>query len=137
MDREENIETGLPSERPWIVLKTTYDVETWIDHQNRALQSLLQNGRNTGQCIRFRLGEGGELFLHTSAEGELLLDVTPEAEWVTPVIAAATGAAMPAAGVQIWSFPVESLTQLILGLSNLIAATCLVPQHDFRRRKQN
>jgi hypothetical protein len=133
MDYEENNEPAMLSERPWIVLRTTYDIEAWIDHQNRALQRGLQNGRNTGQCIRFRLNEGGDIFLHTTSEGEVLLDVMPDAEWVTPAIVAAADA--EPAGAQIWVLPADRLTQLILGLSNLIAATELVPAHDFRRKK--
>lgn len=133
MNDEENIEMAASSERPWIVLKTTYDVEAWIDHQNRALQKYLQDGKNTGQCIRFALKEGGDLFLHTTAEGEVLLEVTPDAEWVAPAIAAAVG--VEPAAAQIWVLPADCLTQLILGLSGLIAATELVLTHDFRRKK--
>jgi len=76
--------------RPWIVLKTTYDVEAWIDHQNRNIQYLIKGNKNSGWGICFELTEGGEIYLHTTSEGDVLLDVTPEAEWVAPLITAAT-----------------------------------------------
>ncbi len=63
-----------PIERPWIVLKTTYDVEAWIDHQNRAIQQLINSNKASGWGICFGLSEGGEIFLHTTSEGDVLLD---------------------------------------------------------------
>jgi hypothetical protein len=45
----------------------------------------------------------------------------------------ATGTAPP--GGQIWPLPAYLLTQLILGLSMLIASTTIVPRHDFRVRR--
>jgi hypothetical protein len=120
-------------ERPWIVLKTTYDVEAWIDHQNRNIQYLIKDGKANGWGICFSLSEGGDIFLHTTSEGEVLLDVTPEAEWVTPLIA--TVAQVEASHTQIWQLPGDRLTQLVLGLSSLIAKTRLVVDHDFRRKK--
>lgn len=120
-------------ERPWIVLKTTYDVEAWIDHQNRNIQQLVKSGKANGWGICFRLNEGGEIFLHTTSEGDVLLDVTPEAEWVTPLIAAVTQVDVP--GTQIWALPADRLTQFVFGLSSLIATTRLVVDHDFNRKK--
>jgi len=122
-----------PGERPWIVLKTTYDVEAWIDHYNRELQRTVEKNNAGGYGICFRLEHGGEIFLHTMPEGDILLDVTPEAEWIAPVISAATG--VPAPGKQIWALPGHTLTQLVLGLSSLIAATRIVLQHDFKIKK--
>lgn len=125
-----------PVERPWIVLKSTYDVEMWIDHQNRQIQQRIGNvmsSRVNGYGLCFRLTAGGEIFMHTTAEGIVLLDVTPEAEWIVPLIVAATQAAAPSG--QIWTLPVESLTQLVVGLSGLIATTRIVTDHDFRIRK--
>ena len=122
-----------PSVRPWIILKTTYDVETWIDHQNRSIQQLFKSGKASGWGICFGLNEGGEIFLHTTSEGDVLLDVTPEAEWVTPLIAAVTQLEAPA--TQIWAMPGDRLTQLVFGLSSLIATTRLVTEHNFNLKK--
>lgn len=126
-------------ERPWIDLKTTYDVEAWIDSYNRDLQQVIGNAGNianqrlNGQGICFHLAYGGDIYLHTTSEGDVLLDVTPEAEWAAPVIAAATGTEAP--GIQIWALPGHTLTQLVLGLSSLIASTRIVRKHDFRMKK--
>ncbi len=121
------------AERPWIDLKTTYDVEAWIDNYNRELQRAIDKANTTGQGICFRLEHGGEIFLHTTADGDILLDVTPEAEWVAPVITAATN--MPAPQGQVWALPGTTLTQFVLGLSSLIDSTRIVLQHDFKTRK--
>jgi hypothetical protein len=131
---KDNVNMDNDLERPWIVLTTTYDVEAWIDNYNRDLQRLIEN-RNTasGYGICFRLTEGGEVYLHTTPEGEILLDVTQEAQWMTPVIVAATGAAIPVS--QIWTLPGDTLTQLILGMSTLIGFTRLVTAHDFKIKK--
>ncbi|HJV73548.1 MAG TPA: hypothetical protein VJ654_04955 [Noviherbaspirillum sp.] len=121
------------NERPWIVLNATYDVEAWIDNYNRELQRLTEGKNLSGSGICFCLAYGGEIFLHTTPDGDILLDVTPEAEWVVPVIAAATHAT--AAKSQIWRLPGHLLTQLVLGLSSLIGSTKIVLQHDFRIKK--
>ncbi len=121
------------AERPWIVLKTTYDVETWIDHQNRHIQQHIGNGRTHGCGICFCLEAGGEIFMHTTSEGDVLLDLTPEAEWIAPLILAVTQADAPSG--KIWMLPGERLTQLVLGLSSLIATTRIVTDHDFHIRK--
>lgn len=128
----DNEHAETPVERPWIVLNTTYDVEAWIDSYNRDLQRFVGNRNTAGQGICFCLAAGGEIFLHTTSEGDVLLDVTPEAEWVAPLIAAATQAEPPRS--QIWTLPGHVLTQLVLGLSSLIASTRIVPGHDFRGR---
>lgn len=122
-----------PSERRWIDLKTTYDAEAWIDNHNRDLQRLAAKTNATGYGICFCLGQGGEIFMHTTSEGEVLLDVTPEAEWVTPVITAATQVRQPHS--QIWQLPGDTLTQLVLGLSSLITSARTVLSHDFKTRK--
>lgn len=120
-------------ERPWIVLTSTYDVEAWIDRYNWDLREAVGKLNTTGQGICFRLEHGGEIYLHTDTEGNILLDVTPEAEWVAPLISAATG--IPAAATRIWTLPGDVLTQLVLGLSPLIATTRIVIRHDYRIRK--
>lgn len=122
-----------PSERPWIVLQTTYDVEAWIDSYNRDLQRAAGKSNQTGYGICFYLVHGGELFMHTTSEGDILLDVTPDAEWVAPVITAATRVEPPSS--RIWQLPSDKLTQLVLGLSTLIASTRIVLDHDFKIRK--
>lgn len=122
------------AERPWIVLKTTYDVEAWIDNYNRDMQRHFADRKNvSGYGICFTLAEGGEIFLHTTPDGDVLLDVTPDAEWVAPLITAATRVAPPTS--QIWALPGHTLTQLILGMSGLIASTRIVVNHDFKIRK--
>jgi hypothetical protein len=122
------------SERPWIVLSTTYDVETWIDHYNRDLAQAMQKKNDSGHGICFRLAAGGDIFMHTTSEGDILLDVTPEAQWVTPAIVAATQ--MPDPQAPLWMLPAHVLTQLVLGLSSLIGSTVIVHEHDFRIRKK-
>lgn len=122
-----------PIERPWIVLTTTYDVEAWIDNHNRDLQRHATKLNAAGYGIRFCLAHGGEIFMHTTSEGDVLLDVTPEAEWIAPLITAATQVAAPHG--QIWALPGHTLTQLVLGLSSLIASTRVVLSHDYRMKK--
>jgi hypothetical protein len=127
-------------ERPWIVLATTYDIEAWIDQFNRDLQRLfpttnhysMPNSRGYGIC--FRLTHGGEIYMHTTPDGEVLLDVTEDASWITPVIAAATNIAEPASS--IWQLPSDAMTQLIYGLNTLIAATRIVLEHDYKFKKR-
>lgn len=68
-----------------------------------------------------------------SAEGAVMLDVTPEAEWVIPVIIAATG--MEAPHSQIWMLPDDKLTELVLGLSSLVASTKMVANHRYKAKK--
>lgn len=123
-----------PGKRPWIALNTSYDVEAWIDNYNRDLQRWVEGRKNVnGYGICFHLGAGGEVFMHTTPDGDIVLDVTPEAAWAAPVITAATGIAAPPA--QIWALPGQVLTQLVLGLSCLVGATQIVLQHDFRIKK--
>jgi hypothetical protein len=132
-----------PITRPWIHLDSSGDVEGWIESYNRDLrrtlnpndsQSQAQSfGVSQGQGICFVLAAGGEIYLHTTGDGDVLLDVTPEAGWATPAIVAATG--MPAPPSQIWSLPAHALTQLVMGLSMLIESTRIVTRHDFRKRR--
>jgi len=130
----DNLDSNGPQpDYPWIVLSTTYDVEMWIDNYNRELQRSISGKNPVGYGICFCLLHGGEIYLHTTSEGEIVLDVTPDAEWVTPVITATTRVQPPRG--QIWALPGEVLTQLILGLTTLIASTRLVMEHDFKIRK--
>src|SRR3990167_3418981 len=119
-------------ERPWIHLTDTHDVEAWIDHYNRDLKRLLKDARAEGCGVCFCLGHGGAGFMHTN-EGGVLLDVTPAAEWVAPLITAATGIASPQG--RIWALPDDRLTQLVLGLSSLIESTRMVVGHSYKVKK--
>ena len=122
-----------PRERPWISLNTTYDVEAWIDQYNREMQATVGNPDAGGVGLCFRLEAGGEIYLQTNGDGDIVLDVTPEAEWVGPLISAATGVADPAR--RFWAVPGDRLTELVFGLNSLIAASRIVVGHSFRFRK--
>lgn len=121
--------------RPWIALETPQDVEMWIEEHN---QSMLEHigPQETGVGVCFTLAEGGNIFLQTSGDA-IILDVEPDAQWVAPLIMAATQSAQPAA--QLWILPDDKLIQLIVGLSSLVASTTLVSGHNFggRSRKQH
>lgn len=119
--------------RPWIDLKTSHDVEAWIDAYNRTLRQYALKTNAAGAGICFCLRAGGEIFMHTDSEGNVLLDVMPEAEWATPVITAATQ--VRGSGSQIWALPGDTLTQLVLGLSSLIATSRIVLSHPFKAAK--
>lgn len=124
----------IPAPRPWIVLQNVHEVETWIDTYNSELQAVVWRNKqpavNAGQGICFALELGGEIYLHTTAEGQILLDVSEEASWVAPVVSAATGVAAPAGSY--WVLPYDTLTQLILGLSGMIASSQFVLKHEYR-----
>jgi hypothetical protein len=119
--------------RPWIVLGSTYDVEAWIDNYNRDLQQTVKKDNAKGSGICFLLELGGEIYLHTTSEGDILLDVSEDAAWVGPLISAATTVAAPPGPV--WALPGDTLTQLILGLSGLISATRMVISHTYKMPK--
>ncbi len=122
------------AERPWIHLTNTHDVEAWIDNYNWDLQRHVKPSAAAGAGICFHLAHGGDIFMHTTSEGEVILDVTPEAEWVAPVITAATGVENP--GAQLWTLPGDVLTQLVFGLSGLIASSSVVINHQFNTKKK-
>ncbi|MFX7764186.1 hypothetical protein ABTK05_21235, partial [Acinetobacter baumannii] len=82
-----------------------------------------------GQGICFTLELGGDIHLHTTPEGQILLDVSEEASWAAPVISAAANVPAPAGSV--WVLPPDTLTQLILGLSGLIATSQFVLRHEY------
>ena len=71
--------------------------------------------------------------MHTTQDGVVLLDITDEAAWIAPVITAATGVAAPQSS--IWQLPSDTLTQLLFGLSSLIASARMVLQHDYKIKK--
>lgn len=124
---------AITPEYPWVSLETIQDVEAWMDLNDRELQQLIGNKPTLGHGICFSLLHGGEIYLHTNSDGDLLLDVTPEAEWVAPVISATTQVAAPRG--QIWILPQHVFLQLILGLNTLVASSRLVLRHEFRLRK--
>jgi hypothetical protein len=117
---------------PWIALETPQDVELWIDEHNRSLQEHI-GAQETGYGVCFALAEGGNIFMQTSGDS-VMLDVEPDAQWVAPLIIAATGATEPAG--QLWVLPEDRLVQLILGLSCLVASTTLVSGHRFGARNR-
>ncbi|MDC8756471.1 hypothetical protein [Janthinobacterium fluminis] len=113
---------------PWQHLETVYDVELWIEEHNRSLQEHIRP-TESGYGVCFTLAEGGEIFMQTSADGAVILDVTADADWVAPLICAATQC--PAPGTSLWILPDDKLIQLIAGLSSLVASTTLVVGHHF------
>lgn len=119
--------------RPWEHLETPYDVEVWIEEHNRSMQDNIR-ATETGVGICFTLAEGGDIYMQTSADGAVVLDVTPDAAWVSPLISAATGCATPDSS--LWVLPDDKLIQLIVGLSSLVASTLLVVGHDFGLRRR-
>lgn len=119
-------------EQPWLVLESITEIEAWIDNYNRDLQEILSKANAGGYGVRFALEHGGHIYLHTNEEA-IWLDVTSEAEWVAPVITAATGVEAPRS--QIWALPPDKLTELILGLNTLIVSTRLVTHHAYRTKK--
>lgn len=129
---------GFPDthERSWKLLESVDDAEIWIANINLELNFFLDQDKNAsmpiGQGICFTLEQGGEIYLHTNSEGMILLDVTKEASWITPIVEAC-GASQSSNG-QIWMLPENTLTQLILGLNTLIAKSAIVLQHDFGLR---
>lgn len=126
-------DTNALPEHSWVSLETPQDVEGWMDLHDRELQKLLEGQTGHGQGACFTLTHGGEVYLHTNGDGDVLLDVTPEADWIAPVIGAATGSTPPRG--QIWCLPQYVLIELILGLNSLIASSRLVLRHEYRISK--
>lgn len=118
---------------PWTSLQTVEDVDAWMDRYNRELQQATEARRLGTHGICFELEQGGEIYLHTTQEGDALLDVTPEAEWISPVITAATR--IEASASRLWILPGHVLTQLIFGLNPLIGSSRIVLDHPFKLTK--
>lgn len=134
-DQTTGAETKAPRFRPvpWTALETAADVELWIEEHNRSMQDNI--GRHeTGYGVCFTLAEGGEIYLQTSPDGAVILDVTPEAAWVAPLIMAAAQVEAPPGA--LWVLPDDKLIQLMIGLSSLIASSMLVVGHPFGRRRR-
>ena len=130
MDRTRTDSLPEPTDRPWQELPTIADVELWIVEHDQELQRYVNPNLSSGHGICLTLAAGGEIFLHTNGEGDIVLDVTPEADWVAPLITAATR--VPPPGRQIWLLPGDVLVQLMLGLNSLIASSRIVLRHNFR-----
>lgn len=120
---------------PWIDLHSAQDVEAWIDDHNRCLNELI-GPQETGVGVCFTLTEGGNIYIQTTGDA-VLLDVDADAQWIAPLIVAATHT--PAPPSQLWVLPDDKLIQLIVGMSSLVASTTLVSGHNFggRSRKVN
>lgn len=116
--------------RPWNELLTPQDVELWIDEHNQSMVEHI-GPHETGVGIVFTLAAGGNMYLQTSADA-VIVDLEPDAQWIAPLIMAATGAAEPSG--QLWILPDDRLVQLILGLSSLVESTTLVAGHNFTGR---
>ncbi len=119
---------------PWSGLETPADVELWIAEHHLSLQEHIAKNE-TGYGVCFTLAEGGEIYMQTTQDGALVLDVTPDAQWVAPLIMAAArvGEAPPG---RLWVLPDDKLVQLMIGLSGLIASSILVVGHDFGLRRR-
>ena len=113
--------------RPWVELLTPLDVEAWIEEHNACMQEMI-GPRESGAGIRFTLAAGGCLTMQTQQDA-VVLDVEPEAEWITPLIEAAAQVEAPRG--RIWVLPADKLVQLVLGLSTLVESTVLVTGHPF------
>ncbi|MFZ6754998.1 hypothetical protein ACO0KY_16630 [Undibacterium sp. Dicai25W] len=120
-------------EHAWVSLENVNDVEAWLDLHDRELQQITGKNPQAGYGVCFHLLHGGEIYLHTNSDGDILLDVTPDAAWAEPVLTAVTRVALPRG--QIWLVPGQVLVQLILGLNSLIAGSRLVLQHAYRIQK--
>jgi hypothetical protein len=120
-------------EHPWIVLETSAEVEGWMELNNQELQKLIGNKVSEGYGICLRLLHGGEIYIHTNSDGDILLDVTEEAAWVAPVITACTQVSAPRG--QIWLLPQHVLIGLLMGLNTLISSSRLVIKHAYRIQK--
>jgi hypothetical protein len=115
---------------PWTALESPADVELWIEEHNLALKEHIAP-HETGYGVCFNLAAGGEIYLQTSQDGAVILDVSAEADWVSPLIAAVAQAEPPQGA--LWILPDDKLVQLIIGLSSLIASSILVAGHNFGR----
>jgi hypothetical protein len=134
-DPEDATSAAAPKPRfrpvPWTGLETPQDAELWIEEHNRSLQEHI-GPQETGYGVCFTLAEGGNIYLQSTGDA-IVLDVEPDAEWIAPLIMAATGAEAPRA--QVWVLPEDKLVQLIIGLSSLVASTTLVSGHKFGKGK--
>jgi hypothetical protein len=129
-----SMEEKIYPELAWVSLENGNDVEAWLDLYDRELQQVVGKTPAEGYGVCFHLVHGGEVYLHTNSDGDILLDVTEEAAWVTPVLTAITR--IPPPRGQIWLLPGDLLMPLILGLNSLIASSRLVASHAYRILKR-
>lgn len=120
---------------PWSGLETAADVELWVEEHNRSMQDHIGK-HESGYGVCFTLAEGGDIFMQTTQDGYIILDVTADAQWIAPLIMAVAQVDPPKASV--WVLPDDKLIELMIGLSSLIATSILVVGHHFgvRHRKQ-
>ncbi len=118
---------------PWTELNTPQDVEEWIEAHNRALQEHIRPNES-GYGICFTLREGGNIYMQSNDDA-IVLDVDADAQWVSPLIAAAAQAEPPVSS--LWVLPDDKLIQLIIGLSSLVASTTLVVGHAFGLKQRH
>lgn len=122
--------------RPWIVCQSAQEIEAWIERLNHELQQIAGRGHQTtldhhaGLGVCLTLAHGGEISLHTNPDGDVLLDLGLDANWVTPLIVAATSVPEPRGA--LWLIPADRLIQLLLGLNSLIESEKIVLRHNFR-----
>ncbi len=117
---------------PWTELISPQDVEEWIEAHNRALQEHIRPNES-GYGICFTLREGGNIYMQSNDDA-IVLDVDADAEWVSPLIAAAAQAEPPVSS--LWVLPDDKLIQLIIGLSSLVESTTLVVGHPFSLKQK-
>lgn len=112
---------------PWTSLETPQDVELWIAEHDQTMQERIKP-QETGVGVRFTLAPGGDVYLQTTQDA-VILDIEPDAEWIAPLVMAATGATQPDG--RLWVLPDNKLVQLMLGLSTLIESSLIVTGHNF------
>jgi hypothetical protein len=117
-------------EKAWTAFESIEAIELWVAEFDYELQRHQAKANAVGYGIRFTLCDGGEIFLHTTTDGMILLDVTPDAAWIEPVITASTRTRKPVG--QIWILPADTLTQFLFGINTLVASSKLVLEHRFR-----
>lgn len=118
-------------ELSWTPLESVHEIESWMDLYDRELQAAIGSAHTIGHGICFRFLHGGQLHLHTNPDGDVLLDLSPEAAWIAPVITAVTKVEAPRG--QYWMLPGHTLLQLIMGLNTLIGSSQLVLRHEYKR----
>lgn len=122
--------------RPWIARQSPQEIEAWIDQLNHELQQIgrdrpslaSERGASAGVCLM--LAHGGEICVSTNPDGDVLLDVSSDASWISPLIVAATDVQPPRGA--LWIIPGGRLIELMMGLNSLIEAERLVWRRNSR-----
>ena len=118
---------------PWVALNSPHEAELWIDEHNRSMQEHIAS-HERGCGVRLTLAQGGDIFMQTNGDGAVILDVTHDAAWVAPLICAATRTEAPDGS--LWILPDDTLVELLVGLSGLVASSMLVVAHPFGNRSR-